>query len=171
MYDGADLQLGIYFLIFILYLYFKSGYLNIFAPLLIPLLIFLYANFRKICFMGNNGSHFLSYIAAVFVIKLYNKEVFNSVEEIIIIMLIPGCDLVRLFFSRILKKRKFFESDLNHIHHILGKNKSNYTTQIIIFVLTLSPVIISEVSNSYFFGIICGILIYIFIISRKFNYL
>ena len=70
--------------------------------------------------MGNNGSHFLSYIAAVFIIKLYNKEVFNSVEEIIIIMLIPGCDLVRLFFSRILKKRKFFESDLNHIHHIFG---------------------------------------------------
>ena len=57
MYDGADLQLGIYFLVFILYLYFKSGYLNIFAPLLIPLLIFLYANFRKIFVLWETMDH------------------------------------------------------------------------------------------------------------------
>ena len=40
MYDGADLQLGLYFFIVILYLIFKSGYVNIFIPIIVPLLIF-----------------------------------------------------------------------------------------------------------------------------------
>ena len=50
MYDGADLQLGLYFLFIIIYLILKSGYINIFIPLLIPLLIFLVSNFKTFAF-------------------------------------------------------------------------------------------------------------------------
>ena len=167
MYDGADLQVGLYFFIFLFYLYFKSNYLNIFTPLLIPLFIFLIANYKKICFLGNNGSHFLSYILAIFVLKFYNMNILNTVEEVVIIMLIPGLDLTRLFFSRVLNNKKFFESDMNHIHHLLFKNNSKNKVQFILLGLNLSPIIIGEISGSYLVGIIFGILIYIFFILRK----
>jgi len=167
MYDGADLQLGVYFLILFFYLYFKTNYFHIFTPLLIPLFFFLFANFKKINFLGNNGSHFISYLLALLVIKLYNLNLFNSVDEIIIIMLIPGLDCARLFFSRISKNKRFFESDLNHIHHRLSKTNSKYKVQLIIIFLTLSPIIFAELFNSYFFGIIYGIITYFLFIRQK----
>lgn len=167
MYDGADLQLGLYFFIIIFYLIFKSGYINIFIPLIIPLIIFLFGNFKKFCFLGNNGSHFLGYIIAVFVIKFYNIGILLYVEQVLMLMLVPGLDLVRLFFSRLLNNRKFFESDLNHIHHILSKNRSKYLTQLIILLMNISPIIVGELTGSYFSGIIIGILSYYFIIFKK----
>lgn len=166
MYDGADLQAGLYFLIILFYLYFKSNYLNIFAPILIPLFIFLFANYKRVCFLGNNGSHFLSYILAIFLIKFYNMNILNSVEEVIIIMLIPGLDLIRLFFSRVLNDKKFFVSDLNHIHHRLIKNNSKNKVQFILLIFNTSPIIVSEITGSYFVGIIFGITAY-FILMRR----
>ena len=99
MYDGADLQLGLYFSIVIFYLIFKSGYVNIFIPIIVPLLIFLIANFKKFCFLGNNGSHFLGYLISLFVIKFYNIDILLYVEQVMLLMLVPGLDLVRLFLA------------------------------------------------------------------------
>ena len=166
MFDGADLQLGLYFGVIIIYLYFKSSFLNIFAPLIIPLIIFLFANFKKICFMGNNGSHFLSYILSIFIIKFYNLGILKTVEEVIIIMLIPGLDLIRLFINRVLNNKKFFESDLNHIHHILTRSKNKYLVQLIILIFNISPIIIAEIIGSYLIGIIFGIFGYVFLLRK-----
>lgn len=167
MYDGADLQLGIYFLVLLFYLYYKTNYFHILTPILIPLIFFLFTNLRRINFFGNNGSHFLGYLSAVLIIKFYNLKLFNSVEEVIAIMLVPGLDLIRLFFYRISKNKKFFESDLNHIHHILNKNGNKYKTQLIILILNLSPIIIGEIFKTYFLGIICGTIFYIFLIKKN----
>ena len=167
MYDGADLQLGTYFLIILFYLYFKTGYFHILSPILIPLIFFLFKNFKQASFLGNNGSHFLSYIIAIIIIKFYNSKFFISTEEIIIIMLVPGLDCARLFFYRISKNKKFFESDLNHIHHILGKKYKKYNVQFIIILLTISPIIIGELFNSYFLGIISGTIFYFLSIIKK----
>lgn len=166
MFDGADLQLGLYFVVVIIYLYFKSSFINIFAPLIIPLIIFLFANFKKICFMGNNGSHFLGYILSIFIIKFYNLGILKTVEEVIIIMLIPGLDLIRLFINRVLNNKKFFESDLNHIHHILTRSKNKYLVQLIILIFNISPIIIAEIIGSYLIGIIFGILGYVFLLRK-----
>lgn len=166
MFDGADLQLGLYFFVIIIYLYLKSNYLNIFVPLIIPLIIFLFINFKKICFMGNNGSHFLSYVLSIFLIKFYNLGILNTVEEVIIIMLIPGLDMIRLFINRVLNNKKFFESDLNHIHHILIKSKNKYVVQLIILIFNISPIVIAEVIGSYLIGIIFGTISY-FLLLRK----
>tara|TARA_B110000003_G_scaffold263101_1_gene286408 strand:- start:2514 stop:3512 length:999 start_codon:yes stop_codon:yes gene_type:complete len=167
MYDGADLQLGIYFLIIIIYLAIKSNYFHIFTPLLIPLLIFLYANFKKIFFFGNNGSHFLSYVLAIFIIKFYNDEILISVEEVIIIMLIPVLDLIRLFFMRVLNNKNFFEPDLNHIHHILIKKHSKYKVQLIVFISSVGPILVAEIINSYLLGILFGIFFYFILIFKN----
>lgn len=166
MFDGADLQLGLYFFVIIIYLYFKSDFLNIFAPLIISLTIFLFANFKKICFMGNNGSHFLSYVLSIFIIKFYNMGILNTVEEVVIVMLIPGLDLIRLFIKRVLNNKKFFESDLDHVHHIIARSKSKYLVQIIVLIFNISPIIVAEIVGSYFIGIIFGVISYFFLIRK-----
>ncbi len=169
MYDGADLQLGIYFLIIFLYLYFKTNYFHILTPILIPLIFFLYANYKKISFLGNNGAHFLSYIVAVLIIKYYNLQLLNSVEEILIIMLIPGLDLIRLFFLRILNNKKFFEPDLNHIHHILMRHNNHKTAQLILIFITISPIVLGEISGSYFLGLLYGTVAYCYLVFKKYT--
>ena len=113
MYDGADLQIGIYFSIIVIYLIYKTNYFLFFLPIIIPLIIFLFLNFNKIIFIGNNGSHFLGYIFSIFLIKFYNLQMLVTVEEVLILMLIPGLDLIRLFFSRVLKNKKLFQKNLS----------------------------------------------------------
>ena len=39
-------------------------------------------------------------------IKLYNKEIFNFSDEVVLFMLVPGIDLIRLFIERIYNKKK-----------------------------------------------------------------
>ena len=168
MYDGADLQIGIYFSIIVIYLIYKSKYFLFFLPIIIPLIIFLFLNFNKIIFIGNNGSHFLGYIFSIFLIKFYNLQMLVTVEEVLILMLIPGLDLIRLFFSRVLKNKKFFHSDLDHIHHRLYKKHTNNSkVQTILFLLTSSPIIFAEIFGSYLLGIILGIFLYFLLIIKK----
>ncbi len=167
MYDGADLQIGIYFSVIVIYLIYKTNYFLFFLPIIIPLIIFLFLNFNKIIFIGNNGSHFLSYIFSVLLIKFYNLQILVSVEEVLILMIIPGLDLTRLFFSRVLNNKKFFHSDLDHIHHRLHKKHTKNKVQVILFLLTSSPIIFAEIFGSYLLAIILGISLYILIIIKK----
>ena len=167
MFDGADLQIGIYYFVIIIYLIYKTSYLHFFWPIIIPLFFFLYLNLRKLIFIGNNGSHFVSYIFSILLIKFYNVEILKSVEEVIILMLIPGLDLSRLFFSRILNNKKFFHSDLDHIHHRLLKKYSNYKVQTILFFLHLAPIMLAEIIESYLIGILTGFLAYFLIIKKN----
>ena len=81
-------------------------------------------------------------------------------------MLIPGLDLIRLFINRILNNKKFFEPDLNHIHHILIKSKNKYLVQLIILLFNISPVIVAEVVGSYLVGIMFGIVSYFLLIKK-----
>lgn len=167
MYDGADLQIGIYFFTILIYLIYKTSYFNLFIPIFIPLVFFLFLNFKKFVFIGNSGSHFVSYIIALLLIKFYNVKILESVEEVIILMLVPGLDLCRLFFSRIINNKKFFHSDLNHIHHKLLKKYTKHNVQIILFFLNLFPIILAEIIGSYLIGIIVGLISYFYIIIKK----
>ena len=92
--------------------------------------------------------------------------ILSTIEEVVIIMLIPGLDLIRLFINRVLNNKKFFESDLNHIHHILTRSKNKYLVQLIILIFNISPIIIAEIIGSYLIGIIFGIFGYVFLLRK-----
>ena len=72
-------------------------------------------------------------------------------------MLIPGLDLIRLFYSRTIKKSDFFISDKNHIHHILMNKFNGIKLQLIIVLLVLIPLIIFNYSQMFFISLIIGI--------------
>jgi UDP-N-acetylmuramyl pentapeptide phosphotransferase/UDP-N-acetylglucosamine-1-phosphate transferase len=137
LFDGINLQCGAYFLVIFSFFYFiTQNYLFLF--LLVPLIFFLILNFCNKVFLGDGGSLLIAFVIGYFSINLYNKNYFKS-DDIIILMIVPGFDMFRLFLVRILNKRNPFKGDLNHLHHLLKNNFGLFFAVLtnIFFVLAL----------------------------------
>ena len=120
MFDGIDMQVLIYFLIIILFLFlnFKLLYFVYFLPVVI---ISSYFNAKKKLFLGDSGTYLIGILISWLIIKRYNlNDTFNC-EEIFLIMALPGFD-VQAFLCRIIKG-KTFKPDNNHIHHLLIRKR------------------------------------------------
>lgn len=148
MFDGINLQSGLYSIyIFIIFFYFSENFL--FLIILIPLVAFLYFNFKNKIFLGNSGSYLIGFLISYFTIKMFNN--FNNIfsDEIFLLMLMPGFDMLRLFIFRLLNKKNPFASDNNHFHHLLYSNY-NFTYAIIInLFLSVMPFILGFFVPSY----------------------
>lgn len=135
LFDGIDLQSGTYILIIIsVFLLFLK--LEIFFILLISCLIFLYLNFKKEIFLGDNGTILLGFIISYFCIYFYNDNLFLG-DEVFILLMVPGIDMIRLFILRISKGKHPFKGDRNHMHHLLIKKYGYLKTIIIINLIIL----------------------------------
>jgi UDP-GlcNAc:undecaprenyl-phosphate GlcNAc-1-phosphate transferase len=130
----------------------NSNYINVF--LFLPLFFIIINNyyiFKGKYFLGDSGSLFLSSIVGLTAIYNYNT-LFDSnpvpVENIFIIFMIPGFDMLRLFIERILNKQNPFMADKNHLHHFLINFFSLKQTLIIYFFLTILPIAANEFTNT-----------------------
>jgi UDP-GlcNAc:undecaprenyl-phosphate GlcNAc-1-phosphate transferase len=110
--------------------------------------------------MGDNGTLLISFILSYFFIK--SAKVYNtfSADEIFLIMLVPGLDLIRLFVIRILDHKHPFNGDNNHIHHILLRVFGLYQSLLLLFLLIIIPNIISIIYGGTLYLILTSILIY-----------
>ena len=98
MFDGINLQSSSYsIIIFTSILYFYTDSL-IAKITLISILTYSYLNVKNKSFFGDSGSLLISFIIGYFFIKLYNNELISHTDEVVIYMLVPGIDLIRLFF-------------------------------------------------------------------------
>ena len=165
MFDGVNGNVVLYSLFIFIFLYFRS-YNVIFINLIIYLIIFFIFNYKNKIFLGNNGSLLLSFLISYFCVSLHNNNQIYA-DEIYLIMLIPGLDMVRLFFQRILKKKSPFTADNNHIHHIfltiVGIKK--YLIGLLIILLFTYYFLYFDL---VFLGILFVKVIYIFFIKYKF---
>jgi len=139
MFDGINLQSGFYLFLFFLVFLIKGVDSLFFISLLIPLFLFLFYNYRNKIFLGNNGTYFLSFVISIYLIK--SNIVFStiSVEEILILLIIPGLDMLRLFLNRFINGKSPFLPDKNHLHHLLLKKSDQFTVSFIITMLTIIP--------------------------------
>ena len=174
MYDGSNGQLGIYTLIFISYLSYKTNSYFI-LNLIIPILFFLYLNLKNYTFAGNSGSYFLGFLLSYLIIKIYNFDqlTFIKSDEIALLMFYPVVELVRLFFFRLYNNKNPFFADRNHIHHILQNMQfSNTNIQLILFLITALPLIIYEITNfNILFFYLANFIVYFLIVSKKIIFL
>ena len=92
MYDGINGQSGIYILFLKIYLFYFTQN-ELFLLLTIPLLFFIYMNFQNKCFLGNSGVNFISFLILISFIDSYKLNYFKSVEEIIVLMILPGVEM------------------------------------------------------------------------------
>ena len=99
-------------------------------------------------------------LVSFYIIKFYNSNV-NIVycEEIFLIMLLPGVDMLRLFVMRISKGKNPFYPDNQHIHHLYLKKFSNNLTFFLIQLHIFIPIILYYYLKIQILFLICFSLI------------
>ena len=169
LYDGIDSQLGFYSLFLTSYFIFIKLSIYFFLPIFIFIIFYLILNYKKLIFLGDNGSYVIGFLFSYLFIKSYNYELIDYADQIVLIMILPGVDMFRLFVIRILNKKNPFYPDQNHIHHLLlNPEKSNIIhVNLVTIFLAISPLIISLLFNSNIFGLTFFIVIYSAIIYFK----
>ena len=153
MLDGINGQASSYS-VFILIIFVLSK-IDLYF-LLIPLLFFLIFNLKGKMFLGDSGTMLVGFIISYFFIKTANSyEIFFS-DEIFLIMMIPGFELLRLAVTRIIKKKHPFKPDTNHIHHYVQKKfdfkKTFFIVQIVLTLPFISYLLLDNIILSFIIG-------------------
>jgi UDP-N-acetylmuramyl pentapeptide phosphotransferase/UDP-N-acetylglucosamine-1-phosphate transferase len=164
MLDGINGQAATYFLFIMLLFLSKAILTNLVFVFAAYALFFLRLNFKNKTFLGDSGSLPLAFIISYLFIKSYNLGYKFSVEEIYLIMSVPGYELLRLAISRILNKKHPFEADNLHLHHLILAKKKFLKTFLIIQFLLIFPYILLHLSNSFLFSLFGNLLIYFIIV-------
>ena len=164
MFDGINLQVSLYSTFITLFLLINLGINLLLLTILIFLIFFSFLNYKSKCFLGDSGSLGLGFIFSYFFIKSYNIDQIILCDEIFLLMLIPGLDLIRLTISRLLKAKHPFSADQNHLHHLLNKRIGTKKTLLISLSLIIIPIVINELIGETIKIILVIIFIYIFLI-------
>ena len=126
------------------------GSLLLLSQSLIPIIIFLiicliinsFFILKGNYFIGDSGTLFLSSFIAFGTIYIFNNSNSISYENIFLIFMIPGLDMIRLVFARLKNKKNPFLPDRNHLHHFLIKRYSLYQSLLIYLLLIILPIML-----------------------------
>jgi len=165
--NGVAISVAIFFIIV---LCFERGIsLNIEILLILTLLLCLFLNLINKSFLGNSGISTLSILISIFYIREYNLNQTLLCDEIFLIFLIPGIDMTRLVFSRIIAGKSISDADLNHLHHFFLNLVNRKFVFIVYLVTTTIPYFISKLLENYVLAIFISLIIYlcIFIYLRR----
>lgn len=172
LFDGINLQSSLYGAYILLYLFLKNSYFEIILILIIPLILILYLNSKNKVFMGDSGTLFLGSIISLIVIANYNEFKSFKVDEIFLLMFLPGLDMLRLFTQRILSGKNPFLGDREHLHHyLLSIYNYKYAIFLIILISILPSLLNLFLKSQYiiiFFTIFYFSLVY-FLKKNKLN--
>ena len=167
-YDGINGQSCIYFLLVFSYLLILTKRYEFYGLILIILFFLLVLNLKNQLFLGDNGIYVLSIILSIALI--YEHNIFENIifaDEIFILLLLPGLELIRLTITRLLKGKNPFYGDKDHIHHLLIKRNSLIKTNLILAIITSLPIILFKVLVLNFFLVfIFFVIIYGFVILK-----
>jgi UDP-GlcNAc:undecaprenyl-phosphate GlcNAc-1-phosphate transferase len=166
MFDGINCQVAIYSIFLSLFFIFNNYQIIFFILMIIGLFTFLVLNIKSKSFFGDGGTYLLSFVFSYFFIKLYNDNKIIFSDQIVLLMIVPGLDLIRLFFTRLYNNKYPFSPDRNHLHHILNKNYNLIWTNFIIQSLIIIPTILSVIFGYVFIFLLITISIYFLIIFK-----
>jgi UDP-GlcNAc:undecaprenyl-phosphate GlcNAc-1-phosphate transferase len=169
LFDGINLQTFIYSSLISIIFILNSYLVIFFLTIQFSLLVFGLLNLNNKSFMGDNGTYLIAFIFSYFFIKSYNDSPFLYADEIVLIMLIPGLDLLRLFITRISKKKNPFSSDRNHLHHFLLNHYTHANVILIIHSLIILPFFLSQIFEITLYLILLQSLIYFYLIFKYKN--
>lgn len=167
MFDGIDGQVGLYSFFFLNLVLFFTGFNYLIIFLISGVVTFLFLNFKRKCFLGDNGTLLIGFIFSFLIIKLYNQSFIYHADKIFLIMIIPGLDMLRLFIERLCKKKNPFKGDNNHIHHLFLSQFGYYKAIIYVQFLIVLPVIMSFYYNLLLINFITILVYFLSIIVIK----
>ena len=171
MYDGINLQSSVYYSVLALFfLIFSNDYgLKLFCFLTIIYLIFFSINnYKNKIFLGDNGVFVFSFIFCLIITKEYNSSILLNVESILILLLFPFLDLIRLFLIRLKTNTNPFVGDRNHIQHILLNKFGIINANVfLILPLIISIILIFFLNINLLLVLLSKFAIYIYLIYQK----
>ena len=129
-----------------IYLLFKFNSVQV-IPFILVCIILIYFNLKNKIFLGDSGVYFLSTYLGLKIIEIHNNtELVFSSENIFILLMIPGIDMFRVFFERIINNKMFLTADKKHLHHYLFNKFSSIKALLLFIVLFLVPIVIYEIN-------------------------
>ena len=159
MFDGINLQSALYSLFLLLIFLIIGLATEIIIVLIFSLLSFTYLNFKNRCFLGDNGSLIIGFILSFLFIKSYNANFIIYADQIFLLMMIPGIDLLRLAITRLYNGKHPFRADRDHFHHnILEKYGHNKTILIILLIIVIPNIVSLTFGGSLYLILLSGIL-------------
>ena len=160
-YDGINCQSGIFYLIVFSYLYIVSDK-NFFYLFLISIIIFcLFLNLNKKLFFGDNGVYLISVFIIISLIYEHNlNRNIIFADQIFILLLIPGLDLVRLTLQRLILFKNVFEGDRDHFHHLLIRKYNLLHTNIILFFFNIFPLLFLMSGFNFYYVFVLTLIVY-----------
>lgn len=161
MLDGINGQAASYFFFIMIIFLSKAILMSIVLIFVVYIPFFFILNLKNKSFLGDSGTLPLAFIIGYLFIKSYNLGYKFSVEEIFLIMSVPGYELLRLAISRILNKKHPFEADNLHLHHLILKKKNFLKTFLIVQFLLTFPYILLQLSNSFLFSLFINLFMYV----------
>lgn len=149
------------------------GSLLLLSQSIIPIIVFLiicllinsFFILKGNYFIGDSGTLFLSSFIAFTTVYIFNNSNSISYENIFLIFMIPGLDMIRLVFVRLKNKKNPFLPDRYHLHHFLIKKYSLYQSLLIYLLLMILPIMLYYIIGVQL-SIILGSLFYFFIIMK-----
>ena len=149
MIDGIDglLSISTISILFICLIYNVNSdiFINyLIFTVIINLFIFTAFNIKKKTFMGDSGSFVIAILLGLIIIDAYNMNAISyfkislKVEQIFMILMLPGIDMFRVFLLRISLGKNPFLPDNNHLHHYLLKFFNKYWVCLIYLTLILA---------------------------------
>lgn len=162
--DGIALFIGF---VWLSYFYLKIQEINYYViSIIITLILIYYFNIRSKIFLGDSGNYFISTFAGSILIKENNLFKNYNAEEIFIIFMLPGIDMLRLFIVRIYRKKNPFIGDRNHFHHLLINKFNKNVSLTIYYLFILIPIIVFKLSIiSAIYIIIVTIFVYLYFVK------
>ena len=120
MFDGANLQVGVYCILILILLSIKELYTFINLIIILSLILFLIYNYLNKAYLGDAGTQILAFLISYILIKSHNTSNNITPDQIFVILSFPGLDMFRLFLFRIINGVSPFKADRNHIHHLIS---------------------------------------------------
>lgn len=163
--DGANgISINIS-LIIILYFLYLTNFSIFYLLLTMSLIICLIPNILGKYFIGNSGVNVLSIFLALLFLKEYNSKLIGF-DEIMLLVLIPSIDAVRVVIQRIISKKSPLTPDKTHLHHYLcNKFKKN-----IVFIpytlISALPIMCANTFLTTYSSIIIFCVIYLILIQK-----
>ena len=106
-----------------------------------------------------------NFIWSIFIIDIYKLEKIYA-DQIFLLMMIPGIDMLRLFIKRLMLRKNPFSGDKNHLHHILLKKFNQTTVFQILFVIKVLIffAVFFNINSIYIF--VVALLIYLALFTK-----
>lgn len=155
----------------ILFYYNQDKYFAFQIIFFLNILIFtLILNLNNKLFLGDAGVNLISFITAINMITVYNQA--NSLltqEKVLLYLLFPGLDLIRLVIERIYNKISPTKKDSNHLHHLLFVKVGQFQTLLIYTLIIIANFIICEIFKIEVFHVTLLLILTYLIILKKFK--